>query len=57
MNKLRPTAVLPGVTGLIGLNQKTAADRRNELCTKGSLLVHTFKRHLMGSCTTGSKKF
>jgi len=30
MDKLRPTAVLPGVTGLTGLNQKTAADRRNE---------------------------
>ena len=59
MNKLRATAVLPGVTGLTGLNQKTAADRRNkkEAIYKSSFSVHMIKRYLMGSCTISSKKF
>ena len=30
MDEMETTAVLPSVTGLTGLNQKTAADRRNE---------------------------
>ena len=57
MDKLRLAVVLTGVTGLCQKTASSQKKKRKRSYLQDSFSVHVFKRHLMGSCTTGSKKF